>query len=99
MRRILCRVSLDDLLRRQAGVLTLHQAVAGGLSSTTVHRHAREGAWERLHPAVYLVGGHRLTDEARVRAVWLWAGPRSAVSGPAAAYWHACSTGPRPRSR
>jgi very-short-patch-repair endonuclease len=41
-----------------------------------------------LHPAVYLVGGHRLTDEARVRAAWLWAGDRAAVSGPAAAYWH-----------
>ena len=25
-------------------------------------------------PAVYLVAGHRLTDEARVRAAWLWAG-------------------------
>src|SRR4029079_11984612 len=27
----------------------------------------------RLHPGVFLVGGHRLTDEARVRAAWLWA--------------------------
>jgi hypothetical protein len=34
------------------------------------------------------VGGHRLTDEVRVRAAWLWAGDAAAVSGPAAAYWH-----------
>jgi hypothetical protein len=34
------------------------------------------------------VGGHRLTDEVRVRAAWLWAGDEAAVSGPAAAYRH-----------
>jgi putative AbiEi antitoxin of type IV toxin-antitoxin system len=63
-------VSLDRLVARQAGVVTLRQAVGCGLSAATVQRRAREGSWERLYPAVYLVG-----DE-------------SAVSGPAAAYWH-----------
>lgn len=66
-------MSLDDLVRRQDGVLALRQAVAGGLSAATVQRRARAGSWERLHPAVYLLGGHRLTDEARVRAAWLCA--------------------------
>ena len=42
----------------------------------------------RLHPAVYLLAGHRLTDEVRVRAASLWAGEGAVVSGPAAAYWH-----------
>jgi very-short-patch-repair endonuclease len=81
-------VSLDDLVRRQGGVLALRQAVAPGMSAATVQRRAREGSWERLHPAVYLLAGHRLTDEVRVRAAWLWAGEGAAVSGPAAAYWH-----------
>ena len=81
-------VSLEHLLRRQAGVVTLRQAVGLGMSPQTVHRRARDGAWQRLYPAVYLVGGHRLTDEARVRAAWLWAGDGAAVSGPAAAFWH-----------
>jgi very-short-patch-repair endonuclease len=81
-------VSLDRLVARQAGVLTLQQAVRCGISAATVQRRARQGSWERLYPAVYLVGGHRLTDEARVRAAWLWAGEEAAVSGPAAAYWH-----------
>jgi very-short-patch-repair endonuclease len=58
------------------------------MSAATVQRRVRQGSWHPLHPAVYLVGGHRLTDEARVRAAWLWAGDRAAVSGPAAAYWH-----------
>jgi very-short-patch-repair endonuclease len=81
-------MSLDRLLERQGGVITLHQAVALGIAKQTVHRRAREGAWRRLHPGVYLVGGHRRTDEVRVRAAWLWAGDDAAVSGPAAAYWH-----------
>jgi hypothetical protein len=81
-------VSLDHVVRRQAGVVTLRQAVGCGVSAATVQRRARQQAWERLHPAVYLVGGHRLTDEARVRAAWLWAGDDAVVSGPAAAYWH-----------
>jgi hypothetical protein len=81
-------MSLDPLLRRQAGVLTLQQAVDLGMSRQTVARRARDGSWRRLHPGVYLVGGHRLTDEVRVRAAWLWGGDQAVVSGPAAAYWH-----------
>jgi very-short-patch-repair endonuclease len=81
-------VSLDHLVLRQAGVVTLRQAVDCGVSAATVQRRARQGSWERLYPAVYLVGGHRLTDEARIRAAALWAGEDAAVSGPAAAHWH-----------
>ncbi len=85
-------MSLDDLVARQAGVVALHQAVRCGVSAATVHRRARTGSWRRLHPCVYLVGGHRLTDEARIRAVSLWAGDDAAVSGTAAAYWHGLTT-------
>jgi very-short-patch-repair endonuclease len=81
-------MSLDRLLARQAGVVTLEQAVRSGVSAATVQRRARQGSWERLHPAVYLVGGHRFTDEVRIRAAVLWAGKDAALSGPAAAYWH-----------
>ncbi|QJY50138.1 type IV toxin-antitoxin system AbiEi family antitoxin domain-containing protein [Pseudonocardia broussonetiae] len=80
---------LAPLLERQAGVVTLAQAVAAGVSASTVHRRVRARAWELLHPGVYLVGGHRYTDEVRIRAAWLWAGGAPAVvSGPAAAYWY-----------
>jgi len=78
-------------------VLALRQAVACGMSAATVQRRAREGSWRRLHPAVYLLAGHRFTDEARVLAAWLWAGEGAAVSGPAAAYWHGMlDRAPRP---
>ncbi|GAA2540007.1 type IV toxin-antitoxin system AbiEi family antitoxin domain-containing protein [Pseudonocardia hydrocarbonoxydans] len=79
---------LDHLLVRQAGVLTTAQAVDAGISARTVRRRVQRQEWEVLHPGVYLAGGYRLTDEARVRAAWLWAGSSALVSGPAAAYWH-----------
>ncbi len=79
---------LDHLLARQAGVLTTAQAVDAGISARTVRRRVQQGEWQALHPGVFLVAGHRLTDEARVRAAWLWAGDSALVSGPAAAYWY-----------
>jgi very-short-patch-repair endonuclease len=82
------RVSFDELVARQDGVVALRQALDWGMSAATVQRRAREGSWRRLHPRVYLVGGHRLTDAARIRAAWLWAGVDATVTGPAAAYWH-----------
>src|SRR5690348_12675938 len=85
---LLVSVSLERLLERQAGVVTLRQAMGCGMSADTVRRRARDGRWTRLHPSVYLVGGHRLTGEARLWAAWLWAGPQSTVSGPAAAFHH-----------
>jgi very-short-patch-repair endonuclease len=82
-------VVLERVLVRQAGVITLAQAVACGISADTVRRRVRAGKWRELHPTVYLAGGHRLTDEARVRAAWLWARPADAVvTGPTAAFWH-----------
>ncbi|HYH30934.1 MAG TPA: DUF559 domain-containing protein [Pseudonocardia sp.] len=82
-------MSIDRTVQRQAGVIARGQAVALGLSSRTVQRRVRSGAWKELYPHVYLVNGHRRTDEARVRAAWLWAGGEpAAVTGPAAAYWH-----------
>jgi very-short-patch-repair endonuclease len=81
-------VSFERLVARQAGVVTLAQAVAAGMSPATVQRRVRQGRWIRLHPGISLVGGHRRTDEARIRAAWLWGGPYSVITGPAAAYWH-----------
>lgn len=81
-------VDFEQLVARQAGVVSLAQAVAAGTSPGTVQRRVREGRWTRLHPSIYLVGGHRRTPEARIRAAWLWAGPASVITGPAAAYWH-----------
>jgi very-short-patch-repair endonuclease len=79
---------LEALVEQQAGVVSLAQAVACGISARTVRRWVREGRWRRVRPTVFLVGGHRYTDEAGIRAVALWAGPQGVITGPAAAYWH-----------
>jgi very-short-patch-repair endonuclease len=82
-------VSIERIVRRQAGVIALRQAVQAGLSTRTVQRRVASGAWLELLPQVYLVSGHRRSDEGRVRATWLWAGGApAAVTGLAAAYWH-----------
>ncbi|MDN5920108.1 MAG: type IV toxin-antitoxin system AbiEi family antitoxin domain-containing protein [Pseudonocardia sp.] len=81
-------MQIDDLLRRQAGVISRAQATALGMSLRTVQRRVASGAWVEVAPGVFLTGGHRLTDEVRVRVAWLWSGPTSLVSGPAAAFWH-----------
>ena len=81
-------MSFERLVARQAGVISLAQAVAAGMSPDTVQRRVRQGRWTRLHPGIYLVGGHRRTPEARIRGAWLWGGPDSIITGPAAAYWH-----------
>jgi very-short-patch-repair endonuclease len=78
----------EELVARQNGVVSLAQAAAHGYSADRVQRRVREGRWRRLHPGVVLVGGHRLTEEARIRAAWLWAGKRATIAGPAAARWH-----------
>jgi len=80
-------VSFEELVARQGGVVSLAQAEAQGYSADRVHRRVREGRWRRLHRGVVLVGGHRLTDEGRVRAAWLWAGERAVICGAAAARW------------
>lgn len=82
-------VSFDELVARQAGVVSRAQVLGMGMSARTVARRVASGAWEEMHRRVYLVGGHRATDEVRVRAAWLWAGGEQAVvTGPAAAWWH-----------
>src|SRR5690349_12492005 len=80
-RSILRGVRLGRVLERRAGVISLAQAVECGMSADAVQRRAAAGSWTRLHPAVYLVGGHRSTDAARVWAAWLSTGGRAAVSG------------------
>ncbi|MGD9529204.1 type IV toxin-antitoxin system AbiEi family antitoxin domain-containing protein [Pseudonocardia sp.] len=81
-------ITVHELLAAQDGVVSLAQAAGAGLPGPTVRRWVREGRWTRLHPAVYLAGGHRLTAAGRIRAAWLWAGEDAVVSGAAAAFWH-----------
>jgi very-short-patch-repair endonuclease len=79
-------VGFVELIARQSGVVSIAQAVAAGVPPRTAQYWARN--WRRLHPGVYLVAGHRLTPEGRIRAALLWAGPDAVLTGQAAANWH-----------
>jgi very-short-patch-repair endonuclease len=81
-------VRIDALLRRQDGVISLYQATAAGLTARAVHRRVASGRWRRLHPRVFHCTGGELSDTGRVWAAALWARPRAAVTGLAAAWWH-----------
>lgn len=79
---------IDELLRRQDGVLTLAQAQRAGLSRHAVDRRVRSGHWRRCSPGVFFVDDRPFTDAARVRAAVWGYGPHAAASGLAAAWWH-----------
>jgi len=82
------RVRIEEVLRRQEGVISLYQAAAAGLGARGVCNRVGSGRWERVHPRVFRATDHAFTDRARLRAAALWAAPRAAVSGLAAAWWH-----------
>jgi hypothetical protein len=81
-------MTIEGTLRRQAGVICRSQALAEGMSASTINRRVSGGLWTQLHPKVFLAADHELTAEARLRAAALWAGPGASVSGVAAAWWH-----------
>lgn len=81
-------MKLDGYLRRQAGVISHDQALAAGLSCSAIKRRVSTGRWMRLHPRVYLAVDHDRTDEVRLRAAVLWAGPGAVAHGVSAAWWH-----------
>jgi hypothetical protein len=83
------RKALAALLDKQHGVLSREQALECGMSRPVVRYRCREaGPWRVLLPGVYLSHTGTATDEQRDIAALLYAGPRSALSGPAALRRH-----------
>jgi len=79
---------LWSLVRRQHGVITRRQLLAGGVSGPTIQRRLAAG---RLHPlwrGVYAVGRPEVSDLGRWMAAVLACGPDALLShGAAAALW------------
>ena len=73
---------------RQAGTFSFDQALRLGYPRATISRRIRSGAWERVHPGVYAIGG---APESALLPIWaavLAAGPASVVSHETAALLH-----------
>jgi very-short-patch-repair endonuclease len=80
---------LNRILQEQHQVITRQQALACGMSRSTVdHRISMNGAWQRLLPGVHLAVTGMPTQDQRDIAALLYAGPRSVITGPVAVRRH-----------
>src|ERR1700760_4829090 len=86
---------LAGALRRQFDVIGREQALVCGLTPEALRRRIRpDGPWQRLLPGVYLALTGAVTTRHREMAALLHAGPRSALTGLAAARRHGLSVPP-----
>lgn len=86
--------AIDDLLRRQDGIVTRRQLRDGGVSDATV-RWALGRRWRLVLPGVVAAFTGRLDERQRLVAGALFAGGLAVLSGPAAVRWHALTSVPR----
>jgi very-short-patch-repair endonuclease len=84
---MLVLVVIEELSDSRDGVLTLDEAVRGGLTLRQVRHRVRTGQWTKLHPGVYLVGRREPDQRASTRVAVAWAGPGAVASGLTAAWW------------
>ncbi len=98
-------MTLDNLIARQAGVISRAQAMAAGLSRDTVDYRVKSRRWQPLYPGVYLATDRPSgcpadrRDEVGVRAALLWAGEGAFLCGRAAAWWYGMVDEPPPTVR
>ncbi len=87
---------LDAVLRLQDGIIRRDQAMAAGLSGSTVASKVYRRHWVRVLPRVYAVDVDPASPTARVRAAALWAGDDAVIAGPAAAWLWQLTDRPAP---
>jgi Transcriptional regulator, AbiEi antitoxin/Protein of unknown function (DUF559) len=68
------------LAQRQAGVFSRAQALAVGMTDSSMLRRIRSGRWTVLHPGVYLLAGVPATWHTEIWAALLAAGPLATVT-------------------
>ena len=47
-------MDIDEVVRRQAGVISRRQAIDAGLQDHHIRRLLRRNEWARVHPGVYI---------------------------------------------
>jgi hypothetical protein len=79
------RDALAGLLAKQSGVITRGGARDCAMSNDALQHRIREGgAWQVMLPGVYLTNTGAPTMPQRLVAALVYAGPGSAMTGPAA---------------
>lgn len=69
----------EGLVRAQARAFTVAQASQHGLTHHHIRAQVAAGRWQRVHPRVYVAYSGPLTDESKLWAAVLYAGPDTAV--------------------
>jgi chorismate-pyruvate lyase len=83
------QAAVDELLDQQYGLITRRQALDRRITRAALAHRLREcGTWQVLLPGVYLSCTGRPTGPQRLVAALLYAGPDSAITGPAALAAH-----------
>ncbi len=72
--------SWQAVLDVQLQLITVAQAIAGGLSREQLAWRVESGRWQRVHPRVYGAHSGELTRAQRELAALLYAGPGAALS-------------------
>lgn len=80
-------VVIEKLANGRDGVLTLDEALQGGLTPRQVQHRVRTGEWSRLHPGVFLASRCEPDQRVSTRAAVAWAGAGAVASGLTAAWW------------
>jgi hypothetical protein len=66
---------VEEILRRQTGVISRRQALGAGMQQHDIRRMLRRNAWARVHPGVYVDHTGPLTWLQRAWAAVLYAAP------------------------
>ena len=83
------RAALTAILDRQIDVITREQAHAVGVTESALrHRLRAGGSWRPLLPTVYIAATGMPSLAQQQMAAQLYGGPRSVITGPAAALAH-----------
>ena len=85
--------ALEDLLARQAGVLTRAQALCCGVTDSRIRAQLRAGRWQRVRHRVYCSTTGRLAHEQQLWAAVLSAGEGAVLSHFTAAELHEIGPG------
>ena len=76
---------LLELARAQAGVISRHQALGGGMSASAIRSKVASGRWQQLYPGVYAVFTGPVRRDARLWAALLYGGKGAQLSHQTAA--------------
>ncbi|MFW0797713.1 type IV toxin-antitoxin system AbiEi family antitoxin domain-containing protein [Gordonia sp. CPCC 205515] len=81
-------MTIARILAEHDGVITMPQALASGLSRSSVQRKIARGEWIAQARSVYRAADHPMSLRVRVRVAVASVGPGAVLCGEAAAWWH-----------